>query len=177
MIIIIVAYDLNRLIGADNTLVWHIPDDLKRFKELTMGNICVMGRNTWESIPEKFRPLAGRKNIVVTSNANYEVPEGVVLAKSWEDAKALAHNDALMGEFAGKNIYVCGGATLYESALPDADQIQVTEIAKNFPVDGLSNPRYFPELPLDLVPIPLGTNNKTDDGLYYDYIQYDKLID
>ena len=112
MIIIIVAYDLNRLIGADNTLIWHIPDDLKRFKELTMGNICVMGRNTWESIPEKFRPLAGRKNIVVTSNANYEVPEGVVLAKSWEDAKALAHDDVLMGEFAGK-IFMFAAAPPY----------------------------------------------------------------
>jgi dihydrofolate reductase len=174
-IIIIVAYDLNQLIGADNTLIWDIPEDLRRFKELTMGNICVMGRNTWESLPEKVRPLPGRKNIVVTTNANYNVPEGVILASSWENAKELAQDVTLMGEYSGKDLYVCGGEQLYRSALPDANQLQVTEVVKPFSTEGLTNPRYFPELPLDLIPIPQSEDKQTETGLIYKYIQYDKL--
>nr|AIA12183.1 Dihydrofolate reductase [uncultured bacterium] len=175
MIIIIVAYDLNRLIGADNTLIWHIPEDLKRFKVLTMGGICIMGRNTWESLPEKVRPLPGRKNIVITHNPDYKVPNGVVLASSWEDAKTIAQDPEQMKEYHGKNIYVCGGAQIYTLSLPDADQVQVTEVAKIFSVENLRNPKYFPELPLDMVPTLLKSNQKTEGGLFYDYIQYDKL--
>jgi dihydrofolate reductase len=113
----------DRVIGLDGELPWHLPEDLKRFKELTMGSTVVMGRRTWESLPEKFRPLPGRRNVVVTHQTSYDAP-GAEVVSSLEDALKPADGD----------VWVIGGASLYEQALPHADRVVRTRI--HVQVDG-----------------------------------------
>src|SRR3989344_734446 len=106
-----------RALGKNNELLWHIPDDLKRFKELTLGHPVIMGRKTWESLPPKFRPLPGRTNIVVTRQAGY-VAEGAVVADSLETARVGATRAPGADE-----MFVIGGGELYREALPFADRL------------------------------------------------------
>jgi len=113
---LIVAMAKNRTIGINNTLPWHLPADLKRFKELTMGHHMIMGRKTFESIG---KPLPGRTTVVVTRNADYSVP-GVIVANSLEAALAACGTD--------EEIFVIGGAELYRQAIDFADRIYLTEI-------------------------------------------------
>ncbi|MCX7163958.1 MAG: dihydrofolate reductase [Betaproteobacteria bacterium] len=115
---LIAAIAGNGVIGIDNHLPWQLPQDLKRFKALTLGNAVIMGRKTWESLPAKARPLPGRRNIVVTRNAGYAAA-GATVAASLAAAIAAAES----GE-----AFVIGGAELYQSALPLADRLQLTEI-------------------------------------------------
>lgn len=125
---IIVAMAKNRVIGANNTLPWHLPADLKHFKALTMGHHIVMGRKTFESIG---KPLPGRTSVVVTRNANY-APPGVIVANSLEAAISSCGND--------EEIFVIGGAELYRQAINLADRIYLTEIDAGIPGDA-----YFTE--------------------------------
>ena len=113
----------DRIIGADRGLPWHLPEDMRRFKELTMGSAVVMGRITWESLPAKFRPLPGRRNIVVTRQASYEAP-GAEVVSSLQAALDLADGD----------VWVIGGASIYEQALPLADRVVRTRV--HLTVDG-----------------------------------------
>lgn len=131
---IVVAMGHGRAIGKDNALLWHIPDDLKRFKALTFGHPVIMGRKTWESLPEQFRPLPGRTNIVVTRQADYEAP-GATVANSLEDARAVAAR-ALGGE----EIFIIGGAQLYAEALPSTHRLYLTLID-----DTKEGDAHFPE--------------------------------
>lgn len=107
----------NGVIGADGGMPWDVPEDLARFRTLTMGSAVIMGRRTWDTVPPRFRPLAGRRNIVVTRDASWSA-EGVEVAHSIEDALAL---DAAP--------WVMGGAEIYAAAMPHADRLEVTEIA------------------------------------------------
>ena len=122
---LIAAVARNGVIGVDNRLPWHLPADLKHFKTLTLGHTVIMGRKTWESLPEKFRPLPGRRNIVVTRDAGYRAAAAVV-ALSLPAAIAAAGD----GE-----AFVIGGAELYAAALPLADRLQMTEIDATFEGD------------------------------------------
>src|SRR3989344_7248852 len=88
-ITLIAAISKNNVIGTEGRLPWHIPEDLKRFKTLTVGKVVLMGRKTWESIPEKFRPLPGRTNVVVTRQADFPLPEKTIRASSVEEALNL----------------------------------------------------------------------------------------
>jgi dihydrofolate reductase len=133
LISIVVAIGADRAIGHGNELLWRIPDDLKRFKELTMGHPVIMGRKTWESLPEKFRPLPGRTNIVVTRQTDYEAP-GAAIVNSLEGARA----EAARAEGADE-IFVIGGAQLYAEALPSADRLYLTLID-----DAKEADAYFP---------------------------------
>ncbi|MEW6165236.1 MAG: dihydrofolate reductase [Pseudomonadota bacterium] len=117
-LVIIVAMARNGVIGRDNALPWHLPEDLKRFKQLTMGHAVIMGRKTWESLPEKFRPLPGRRNIVVTRNAGYAAP-GATVVHSLEEAEKVSP---------GGTAFIIGGAELYAHALPRATRLEITEI-------------------------------------------------
>lgn len=119
---IIVAHSKNMAIGKDNSLIWHMPDDLKRFKKLTTGHPCIMGRKTWESIPEKFRPLSERTNIIVTRNQLYSV-QGAIVAKNMEEAIEKAR-----GAGGGEEIFIIGGAKIYKEALPLADRLYITKV-------------------------------------------------
>jgi dihydrofolate reductase len=107
----------DRVIGMDRALPWHLPEDLRRFKELTMGATVVMGRITWESLPAKFRPLPGRRNVVVTRQASYDAA-GAEVVSSLEEALALSDGD----------VWVAGGASIYEQALPFADRVVRTRV-------------------------------------------------
>lgn len=107
------------VIGKDNALPWHLPEDLKHFKNLTTGHTVIMGRKTWESLPERFRPLPGRHNIIVTRNRNY-VANGATVVH--------ALTAALEKVGAGETAFIIGGAELYAHALPLAQRLEITEI-------------------------------------------------
>jgi dihydrofolate reductase len=113
---IIVAMSKNRVIGANGTIPWHLPEELKRFKALTMGHSIIMGRKTWESIG---RLLPGRKTVIVTRQPGYRVP-GATIAHSLDEAIAACGDD---GE-----IFVIGGAELYAQALPRAGRLYLTTV-------------------------------------------------
>ena len=111
MIALVVAYSANRVIGRDGGLPWHLPTDLRRFKRLTSGGTVVMGRRTWDSLPDRFRPLPGRRNVVVSRNG-CDAPE---VCRSVEDA--------LRGD-----CFVIGGGEVYAQALAHADRVHATEV-------------------------------------------------
>jgi dihydrofolate reductase len=124
MIALVVAMDRRRVIGRDNRLPWRLPDDMQRFKALTLGHAVVMGRKTYESIG---RPLAGRRNLVLTRRADYAAP-GTTVVHSLEQALACARAGQ-PGGGAGAPVFVIGGADLYAQALPLADRLYVTHVA------------------------------------------------
>jgi dihydrofolate reductase len=118
LISIIVAMDENGGIGVDNRLPWHLPDDLKRFKRLTMGHHLVVGRKTYESIG---KPLPGREIIVLTRNPDYEAP-GCQIAHSLDEALRMAR------EHGEEEAFIGGGAQVYAQTLPRADRLYLTRI-------------------------------------------------
>ncbi|MCW8883947.1 MAG: dihydrofolate reductase [Motiliproteus sp.] len=130
---LIVAQSENRVIGRNNKLPWHLPEDLKYFKSVTMGKAIIMGRKTFESIG---RPLPGRTNIVVTRDASYKA-EGIEVVHSLEAAVDKAEILALIN--GADEALVIGGAQLYEQALPRADRLYLTQV--HHQVDGDA---YFP---------------------------------
>jgi dihydrofolate reductase len=116
---LVAAVARNGVIGRDGTIPWRIPEDMQRFRALTMGHPVLMGRRTWESLPDRFRPLPGRRNVVVTRNPEWS-GEGAVRAGSLEEALELAED--------APRVFVIGGAELYASALPLADELVLTEV-------------------------------------------------
>lgn len=123
---LIFARAANGVIGKDNALPWHLPEDLAHFKRTTLGAPVIMGRKTWESLPPKFRPLPGRRNIVVTRQRGWAA-EGATTVHSIEEALE-ACGDA-------PEAWVIGGAELYRQALPHAARAVVTEIDATFDGD------------------------------------------
>ncbi len=119
-IVLVVAVAANGVIGNKGELPWRLPDDLKRFKALTMGKPIIMGRKTWESLPRK--PLQGRANIVVSRDPAFHA-EGAVVAHSFDAALAEA------GKSHAPEIMVIGGESVFAAALPHADRIELTEVA------------------------------------------------
>ncbi len=122
--------DNNGLIGAGDHLPWRLPDDMKHFKAVTMGKPVVMGRKTYETIPDRFRPLVGRTNIILTAQKDFHAP-GCIVAHSIEQALGAAG--------AVQEVMVIGGASIYEQFLPLADCIYLTLIDGEFEGDV-----YFP---------------------------------
>jgi dihydrofolate reductase len=113
----------DRVIGRDGTIPWRLPEEQQMFKRLTMGATVVMGRGTWESLPASVRPLPGRRNIVVTRQASYDAP----------GAEVMASLDAALDDGNG-DVWVIGGAAVYEEALSRADQVVRTRV--HLEVDG-----------------------------------------
>lgn len=132
MVTIVAAVARNGCIGKDGGLPWHIPEDMKRYRAVTMGKVVVMGRKTWESIPEKFRPLVGRINVVVTRQADYPLPAGVERVVSLQAALA-AH--------AADEVVINGGGAIYAEAMPRADVLDLTLVDRD--VDGDT---FFPPI-------------------------------
>ena len=116
---LVAAVARNGVIGRDGSIPWRIPEDMKRFRELTIGHAVVMGRKTWDSLPDRFRPLPGRRNIVVTRNPGWS-GEGAERAASLPDALRLL-DDA-------SEVFVIGGGEIYREALPVADRLVLTEV-------------------------------------------------
>lgn len=124
MISLIVAIAKNGAIGKNNNLLWHISDDLKRFKAITSGHTVVMGTKTYESLP--FKPLPKRENVVITRNKNLQI-EGCTMANSI---------DEVIAKYAEKEeIFIIGGANIYEQFLPVADKLYVTHVFQDFDGD------------------------------------------
>ena len=132
---LIYARAANGVIGKDNAMPWHLPEDLARFKRLTTGRPVIMGRKTWDSLPPKFRPLPGRLNIIITRDTGF-VAEGAAIAHSLEAARDLCPT--------GSDAWVIGGAQIYAEALPLAHTVVVTEIARDFEGDAFA-PNLGPE--------------------------------
>ena len=132
MINIIVATSENNVIGKDNTIPWHIPQDLENFKKLTIGNTVVMGRKTYESLPKEYKPLPNRVNIIISRNKKY-IAKGCLVVNSLEDALRKADND--------KEIFIIGGGQIYREGLKFTERIYLTKIHNNIEGD-----IYFPKL-------------------------------
>ena len=128
---LIVAMDQNRLIGANNGLPWHLPDDMKWFVDKTLGKPVIMGRKTYDSIPAKYKPLKERHNIIVTRNDDYRA-EGCTVVHSIETALAAAGNVP--------EIIIGGGTQIYAQMLPIASRLYLTLVEGAFEGDA-----YFPE--------------------------------
>ncbi len=157
---LIAAVARNRAIGKDNRLLWHLPDDMRHFRETTRGRPVIMGRRTWESLPEKFRPLPGRLNIVVSRNPAYSAP-GAVLAHSLASAVSAAGSE---GE-----VFVIGGEELYRQALPLAGRLYLTEIDAEFSGDA-----FFPPIPLSEWLETSRSQTACHDGLTYAFAVYQR---
>lgn len=120
MINIIVATSNNLVIGKENDLPWSLPTDMKYFKDTTNGHIVIMGRKCWESIPEKYRPLPNRTNIVISRNKDY-VAKGAIVTDDLEHMlKMYASSD--------KEVFIIGGSALYKSAFKYANRLYLTQI-------------------------------------------------
>jgi dihydrofolate reductase len=120
----IVAAGEKNEIGKNNDLIWHLKDDLKRFKSLTSGHHIIMGRKTFESFP---KPLPNRTHIVITRQNNYIVPQGVIVVNSLEDAFKFIKND--------NQPFIIGGGEIYKQALPFAEKIELTRVHETFDAD------------------------------------------
>jgi dihydrofolate reductase len=128
-----VAVAENLVIGGDNDLPWYLPEDLKHFKEITLGKTVIMGRKTYESIVKRLnKPLPGRKNVVITRQDDYSVPSTVLVFQSLESAfKALSSED----------LYIIGGAEIFKQALSLAQKLYITHVKGNYEGDV-----FFPAL-------------------------------
>ena len=132
---LILARASNGVIGKDNTIPWHLPEDMAHFKRLTMGCPVIMGRKTWDSLPPRFRPLPGRTNVVVTRQMNWD-ENGAERASSLRDALLLCEQNP--------DVWVMGGAQIYAQALPLADTAMVTEIEQVVEGDAFA-PTFGPD--------------------------------
>ncbi len=163
MISFIVAMDNNHVIGANNQMPWHLPRDLKFFKEKTTGNTIVMGRKTFQSLG---RVLPNRHHIVVTNNKEVELPEEVEIIYHLEEIVTMSQE---MGE---KELFVIGGGTIFTQLLPYAERLYITLIDETFEGDV-----YFPTF--DTTEWKLVSKEKgiKDDKNQYDYYfcQYDRI--
>ncbi|MDP3625968.1 MAG: dihydrofolate reductase [Hydrogenophaga sp.] len=126
---LIFARAANGVIGKDNALPWHLPEDMAHFKRTTLGHPVIMGRKTWDSLPPKFRPLPGRLNIVVTRDAQWQA-DGATRALSLDEAASLCPE--------GSDAWVIGGAQIYAAAMPLAHTAVVTDIAQDFEGDAFA---------------------------------------
>ena len=131
---LIVAVAENNVIGKNNSLIWHLPADMKFFKEKTTGHCVITGRKNYESIPEKYRPLPNRTNIIITHQKNYTAP-GAVVVGSIKDAIEKAEQTG------DKEIFIIGGAEIFKQTLHLADKIYYTKIYHAFEGD-----TFFPPL-------------------------------
>jgi dihydrofolate reductase len=128
---VVAAVARRGVIGRDNAIPWRIPEDVARFRDLTMGHAVVMGRRTWDSLPDRFRPLPGRRNVVVSRNPGWSA-DGAERAGSLDEALRLLEG--------AQEIFVIGGGELYEAALPLADELLLTEIDADVDGDTLFPP-------------------------------------
>lgn len=155
---LIVAMARDRVIGLNNALPWHLPEDLKRFRALTTGHHIIMGRKTYESLN---RLLPDRTTVIVTRNRDYQVP-GALIAHSMEEAMALSADD--------DEAFLIGGAELYHAGLKLADRLYVTEIDAGFAGDA-----YLPEFDLQDWQEIRREALVSAKGLPFRYITYERI--
>jgi dihydrofolate reductase len=132
------------VIGEAGDMPWRLPEDMARFKAVTLGHPVVMGRRTWESFPERFRPLPGRDNIVITSNPDYIAPGARVVASLDEALAAAGSLLAAAGEAQGE-IWIIGGGRVYREAIDLADRLEITDIDLDAPGDTVAPDPMAPD--------------------------------
>lgn len=162
-IILIACVAANGVIGRTEEngvggMPWHLPEDLKHFRELTNGHVVVMGRRTWESLPEKFRPLPNRRNIVITRNPDYVAPGAEVFTSI-----AAAHIACPNAE----KFFIIGGGQLYREAIKDADGLELTQIHQAFDGD-----TTFPSFPEEEWQQVYRDCHRSASGLEFDFVSY-----
>lgn len=148
------------VIGRDGTIPWRLPEDMARFRELTMGHAVVMGRRTWDSLPDRFRPLPGRRNVVVTRNPAWAA-EGAERAGSLEEALDLVAS--------AEKVFVIGGAEIYEAALPRADELLLTEVDLDVEGDTL-----FPDWDRTVFVEMSREEHVSADGTRFAFVRYSR---
>lgn len=158
---LIAAVARNRVIGRGGALVWHESEDQKHFRRVTMGCPVIMGRKTWDSLPPRFRPLPGRRNVVVTRNPGWHA-DGAERAGSLDEALALVADAA--------KVFVIGGADLYALALPRADELELTEIDAEFDGDA-----HFPDWPRAEFRLASSEPRRGADGTAYGFNRYERV--
>ena len=153
---LIVAVSQNGMIGKDNDLIWHLPKDMKFFKDTTLGHHVIMGRKNFESIPHKFRPLPNRINIVITRQSDYKAEDSIVV-NSVEEALKVAKSNV------ENEAFIIGGGQIYKLALEAnlIDRIYLTKIHHSFDGD-----TFFPELSSDWEEIKREDCFKDDNHKY-----------
>ena len=166
IISLIAAVSQNGAIGKNNDLPWHLPDDMKFFMQTTKTHHVVMGRKNYESIPEKFRPLPNRTNIVVTRQSDYEAPNCVVV-NSLEEALQVAEKN---GE---KEVFIIGGSEIYKQGFPMTDRMYLTEIHATIVGD-----TFFPSYePKEWKEISRVHHSADERHAYdFDFVVYEKAI-
>ncbi|MDP8211993.1 MAG: dihydrofolate reductase [Candidatus Zapsychrus exili] len=176
---IIVAVDKNFGIGKDGILPWHLLADLKHFKEITTNidgagkkNVVIMGRKTWDSLPDKFKPLANRVNVVLTRNKDLELPCGVIKAENLDIALELIEK---ISDCKIDRVFVIGGTECYEAALSNniLDKFYITHIEQDFICD-----TFFPvkkeDLEKDYERLSFTSMHEENDAVFY-FAEYRKL--
>ncbi len=157
MISMIAAMARNNCIGRDGELPWDIPEDLAHFRSVTKGKPVIMGRKTWESLPEQVRPLPGRTNIIITRQTDYTVPTGVLV---YSDIQA-----AIDSQSATEEVMIIGGAQIYTMGMPFADRLYITHVDRD--VDGDT---FFPEINTDVWRV---TDERVSNDLRF--VTYDRI--
>ncbi len=161
-IALIAAQAENRVIGLNNQMPWHLPEDLQYFKKVTLGKPVIMGRKTFESIG---RPLPGRTNIIVTRQAQWQA-QGVVVAQTLEAAFELAAAEK------PDELMVIGGAQIYAETLPMAQRIYLTQINKAFEGDA-----WFPELGAEWEQVSRQDGRSEKQGLGYSFLTFERVTE
>jgi dihydrofolate reductase len=152
MIILIAAAANNNALGKNNDLLWHLPDDFKRFKTLTSGHYIIMGRKTFESFP---KPLPNRTHIIITRQKNYKVENCIVVSSLKKAIDACPNNE---------DIYIIGGGEIYKQSIDMADKIELTRVHENFEAD-----TFFPEINLENWNLTFEDYHPKDEKHKYDF--------
>ncbi|MFI0490438.1 dihydrofolate reductase [Flavobacterium sp.] len=152
MIILIAAVAENNALGKNNDLLWHLPNDFKRFKEITSGHYIIMGRKTFESFP---KPLPNRTHVIISRQKEYE-KEGCIVVENLEKAIAICPKN--------ENIFIIGGGEIYKQSIYLADQLDITCVHHSFEADV-----YFPEIDLNIWKLTSEVFNQKDEKHLFDY--------
>lgn len=153
MLTIIAAVSENNALGKDNQLLWHLPEDFKRFKTLTSGHYIIMGRKTFESFP---KPLPNRTHLIITRQPNYQAPEGCVVVSSLEKAMELCP--------ANEEAFVIGGGEIYQQSLDIVDKIDVTRVHTTIDAD-----TFFPEIDTNIWKLVFEEFHPKDEKHAFDF--------
>jgi dihydrofolate reductase len=152
MVIMIAAVAENNALGKNNDLLWHLPNDFKRFKEITSGHHIIMGRKTFESFP---KPLPNRTHVIITRQNDFE-HEGCIVVQNIEKALSVCP--------VNENLYIIGGGEIYQQSISFADQLDITRVHHSFDADV-----YFPEIDPEIWELTSETFHQKDERHLFDY--------
>ncbi len=152
MIIMIAAVAENNALGKNNDLLWHLPNDFKRFKEITSGHYIIMGRKTFESFP---KPLPNRTHVIISRQKDY-LKEGCIVVENLEKALEICPKN--------ETVFIIGGGEIYKQSIAFADQLDITRVHHSFEADV-----YFPEIDLNIWKLTTEIFNQKDEKHLYDY--------